>query len=164
MYHKFESSDGVPSYSKICKYENKEAMFTIARLASDSGTKRWCITATVPPNRQLAFYVAYAPSFVAVPPKKNWMIVQHDEKFLSSNYEARGLDQVPVITHEYDEKNQSKGIVGMQVEDKSSSNTISYSSSTRRSRATVRSTSTPRPTRNVTRSISNGRFRRRDRA
>eukprot|EP01083_Nonionella_stella_P290351 987983_1 len=47
-YHQFGSSDGVPAYSKIDSYKGKEAIFTIGRWKSESGLKKWCITATVP--------------------------------------------------------------------------------------------------------------------
>eukprot|EP00580_Thalassiosira_gravida_P014977 CAMPEP_0201664852 /NCGR_PEP_ID=MMETSP0494-20130426/6191_1 /ASSEMBLY_ACC=CAM_ASM_000839 /TAXON_ID=420259 /ORGANISM="Thalassiosira gravida, Strain GMp14c1" /LENGTH=277 /DNA_ID=CAMNT_0048143705 /DNA_START=257 /DNA_END=1088 /DNA_ORIENTATION=+ len=99
-YHRFEIIDGVPSYSKIESYEGKEAIFTIGRWNSnsndnsdnnndndndddnnnDSGTsssKKWHVTATIPHReKELAFYVAYAPSFARHPPSKNWMVVE----------------------------------------------------------------------------------------
>ncbi len=67
-YHRFEISDGVPSYSKIDLSDGKEALFTISRQSTNAGTKMWHITATIPRReRELAFYVAYAPSFVNEP-------------------------------------------------------------------------------------------------
>jgi len=148
-YHRFESSDGVPAYSKIESYEGKEAIFTIGRWNSNTGVKKWRITAAVPGGmdlctKQLAFYVAFAPSFVLHPPKKNWMIEEGGDLFLPPEYEGRGVHPVPVITHESD---ANSGIPGMQV----------ASTSSRKSRRrTVRSASTPRYTRSV-RSVSTER-------
>eukprot|EP00585_Thalassiosira_rotula_P003174 CAMPEP_0196133050 /NCGR_PEP_ID=MMETSP0910-20130528/2432_1 /TAXON_ID=49265 /ORGANISM="Thalassiosira rotula, Strain GSO102" /LENGTH=699 /DNA_ID=CAMNT_0041392731 /DNA_START=86 /DNA_END=2182 /DNA_ORIENTATION=+ len=111
-YHRFEIIDGVPSYSKIQSYEGKEAIFTIGRWNSDSNdddngnndndddnnngddnnnngnggttsSKKWHVTATIPHReKELAFYVAYAPSSARHPPSKNWMVVEGNEDFL----------------------------------------------------------------------------------
>eukprot|EP00571_Detonula_confervacea_P008126 CAMPEP_0172318372 /NCGR_PEP_ID=MMETSP1058-20130122/34731_1 /TAXON_ID=83371 /ORGANISM="Detonula confervacea, Strain CCMP 353" /LENGTH=314 /DNA_ID=CAMNT_0013033201 /DNA_START=34 /DNA_END=978 /DNA_ORIENTATION=- len=140
-YHRFESSDGVPAYSKIDSYEGKEAIFTIGRWKSDTGSKKWYTTATVPqgksPPKQIAFYVAYATSFVIHPPKKNWMVAEGGEP--SPDFEGRGILPGPVITHEYNDRGNGK-IMGMQV---------SKSTSTQGNRRNARSASTPRSTRFV---------------
>ena len=100
-YHKFEYSDGAPSFSKIDKYDGKESFFTIARYPVTRGNTKWCITCTIPPNRQLVFYVAYTTSFAKLPPQKSWLVVvkgsSNDE--LDGN-EGAGLQTVPMIMHE----------------------------------------------------------------
>ncbi|KAL7552732.1 hypothetical protein ACHAWF_015970 [Thalassiosira exigua] len=124
-YHRFESSDGVPAYSKIDMYGGKEAIFTIGRWKSGTGTKKWCISAIVPgrsgsQTNQYAFYVAYAPSFALAPPKKGWMVLEGGEPFLSTEFEGRGAHPVPSITHETESNNNSGNILGMQVTNASS--------------------------------------------
>ena len=100
-YHKFEYSDRVPSFSKIDKYDGKESFFTIARYPVTRGNTKWCITCTIPPNRQLVFYVAYTTSFAKLPPQKSWLVVvkgsSNDEL---DGYEGAGLQTVPMIMHE----------------------------------------------------------------
>ena len=169
-YHKFEYSDGVPSYSRIDKYEGKETMFTIGRYQSNNDTgssKKWYITATVPPNIQLAFYVAYAPSFVKHPPKKNWMTIT-DNGEPCDEYVGAGVRKVPVIEHEPDLQQQKQDVV--VVENSSGGggskkglvdNGSNTNSRTRGRLTSRRSASAPRKSiRDIERSLSQGRFRR----
>ena len=151
-YHRFEISDGVSSFSKIDTYEGREAIFTISRWdQSNTGSKKWCITGTVPPNKQLGFYVAYAPSFVRHPPLKNWMsITENGEP--SSDYIGQGNQNVPTIMHEPD---PYISIQNLPLSDESESK-----SSTRKGRQRRRSVSNPRSTRNVN-SASISRYRMR---
>ena len=118
-YHRFECSDGIPSYSKIGTFEGKEVMFTIGRWETNSGTKKWYITGTVPGGnrpKQYAYYVAYAPSRnVALPPEKGWMVVvDGNELFLAPKYKGAGIDPVPAIELESDEIRLTKSL-GMQI-------------------------------------------------
>jgi len=151
-YHRFEISDGVSSFSKIDTYEGKEAIFTISRWDQSDGSKKWCITGTVPPNKQLGFYVAYAPSFVRHPPLKNWMsITENGEP--SYDYIGQGNQNVPTLMHEPDPYISIQNlplINGREVINESASK-----SSTRKGRHR-RSVSNPRSTKNVDRSASTG--------
>lgn len=106
-YHRFDTSDGLPAYSKIDHYEGREAIFTIGRWKLESGSKarKWYITATIPqggksPPKHIAFYVAYAPSFVMHPPKKNWMVVEGLVGEPETDFEGRGILPGPAIAHE----------------------------------------------------------------
>jgi len=151
-YHRFEISDGVPSFSKIDTYEGREAIFTISRWdQSDTGSKKWCITGTVPPNKQLGFYVAYAPSFVRHPPLKNWMsITENGEP--SYDYIGQGNQNVPTIMHEPD---PYLSIQNLPLSVNNSKEGASKSS-TRKGRNRRRSVSNPRSIRNGDRSASTG--------
>ena len=148
-------------------------MFTIGRYQSNNdsttatGTsKKWYITATVPPNKQLAFYVAYAPSFVKHPPKKNWMTIT-DNGEPCDEYVGAGVRKVPVIEHEPDLQQQKQDVVensssGSSSKKKGSIDNSSHTNSRTRGRLTSRrSASAPRRSiRNIERSVSQGRFRR----
>jgi len=153
-YHRFEISDGVSSFSKIDTYEGKEAIFTIGRWDQSDGSKKWCITGTVPPNKQLGFYVAYAPSFVRHPPLKNWMsITENGEP--SYDYIGQGNQNVPTIMHEPD---PYLSIQNLPLSVNNSKEGASKSS-TRKGRNRRRSVSNPRSIRNGDRSASTGRYR-----
>mmetsp|Transcript_33047 Transcript_33047/g.69362 ORF Transcript_33047/g.69362 Transcript_33047/m.69362 type:complete len:264 (-) Transcript_33047:74-865(-) len=204
-YHRFEIIDGVPSYSKIQSYEGKEAIFTIGRWNSDSNdddngnndndddnnngddnnnngnggttsSKKWHVTATIPHReKELAFYVAYAPSSARHPPSKNWMVVEGNEDFLEEGrYEGRGVHPVPVIVPQHVETTteggvvaggdgSSGGIAGMQVANskrkkkkKKGGPSLSREDSTVRARIRQRSLSTQKSVRARSLSSSGG--------
>jgi len=120
VYSKFAESDGVPTYCKIAKYEGKEVMCNISRWQCNNGTCKWYLTATEPGGgsraKQLAFYVAYAPSFFNKPPRKNWMkCVDGEELFLSPEYKMCGIDPAPIMIIESDDASVSRRNLGRQI-------------------------------------------------
>mmetsp|Transcript_7665 Transcript_7665/g.16685 ORF Transcript_7665/g.16685 Transcript_7665/m.16685 type:complete len:409 (+) Transcript_7665:59-1285(+) len=166
-YVSFDSSDGVPAYSKIDSYNGKEVIFTIGRWKSDAGPKKWYITATAPGGRRkgssssssepnkFVFYVAYATSFAVHPPKKNWMVVEgrnDDDHTLPPEYEARGVPAAPLMTPEF----------GIDIKIGGSRPPGRDSKAPRNGRRKSRSVSTSKIMRNV-RSVSTDRFQSRGR-
>jgi len=120
VYSKFAESDGVPTYCKIAKIEGKEVMCNISRWKCINGTRKWYLTATEPGGgsraKQLAFYVAYAPSFFNKPPRKNWMkCVDGEELFLSPEYKMCGIDPAPIMIIESDDAIVSRRNLGRQI-------------------------------------------------
>ena len=120
VYSKFAESDGVPTYCKIAKIEGKEVMCNISRWQCNNGTRKWYLTATEPGGgsraKQLAFYVAYAPSFFNKPPRKNWMkCVDGEELFLSPEYKMCGIDPAPIMIIESDDASVSRRNLGRQI-------------------------------------------------
>jgi hypothetical protein len=101
-YLKFDSRDGVPTYSKIEKFEGYETMFTIGRWAAPNGTRKWYFTAIVPGqsrSMKSVFYVAYSSS--NVPPKDGWMVVNTDsDLFLTPEYLEKGVPALPKLEWE----------------------------------------------------------------
>ena len=104
-YLKFDSRDGVPTYSKIDNFESFETMFTIARWAATNGNRKWYITAIVPgqsPPVKSVFYVAYSSS--NIPPKEGWMVVDEgSDLFLTPEYTERGVQGAPKLDWEIDD-------------------------------------------------------------
>mmetsp|Transcript_9955 Transcript_9955/g.15106 ORF Transcript_9955/g.15106 Transcript_9955/m.15106 type:complete len:470 (-) Transcript_9955:141-1550(-) len=104
-YLKFDARDGVPTYSKIDKFESYETMFSIGRWSAANGNKKWYITAIVPgqsPPRKSVFYVAYSAS--NVPPKEGWMVVDEGfDLFLKPEYTEKGVPAAPKLEWEVDD-------------------------------------------------------------
>jgi len=104
-YLKFDARDGVPTYSKIDKFDSYETMFSIGRWAAANGNKKWYITAIVPgqsPPMKSVFYVAYSAS--NVPPKEGWMVVDEGfDLFLTPEYTERGVSAAPILEWEVDD-------------------------------------------------------------
>ena len=104
-YLKFDARDGVPTYSKIEKFESYETMFSIGRWTAANGNKKWYITAIVPgqsPPMKSVFYVAYSASYV--PPKEGWMVVDEGfDLFLTPEYKERGVATAPILEWEVDD-------------------------------------------------------------
>jgi len=104
-YLKFDARDGVPTYSKIDKFESYETMFTIGRWVAANGNRKWYITAIVPgqsPPMKSVFYVAYSAS--NVPPKEGWMVVDEGyDLFLTPEYKEKGVPAAPKLEWEVDD-------------------------------------------------------------
>lgn len=104
-YLKFDARDGVPTYSKIEKFDSYETMFSIGRWTAANGNKKWYITAIVPgqsPPMKSVFYVAYSAS--NVPPKEGWMVVDEGfDLFLTPEYKERGVSTAPILEWEVDD-------------------------------------------------------------
>lgn len=104
-YLKFDARDGVPTYSKIDKFESYETMFSIGRWAAPNGNKKWYITAIVPgqsPPMKSVFYVAYSAS--NIPPKEGWMVVDENfDLFLTPEYTEKGVPAAPKLEWEVDD-------------------------------------------------------------
>jgi len=104
-YLNFDARDGVPTYSKIEKFEGYETMFTIGRWAAANGNRKWYITAIVPgrsPAMKSVFYVAYSAS--NVPPKEGWMVVDEGfDLFLTPEYKEKGVPAAPTLEWETDD-------------------------------------------------------------
>ena len=98
-YLKFDSRDGVPTYSKIDKFDCHETMFTIGRWAATNGNRKWYITAIVPgqsPPMKSVFYVVYSAS--NVPPKEGWMVVDEGfDLFLTPEFKEKGVPDAPKL-------------------------------------------------------------------
>lgn len=120
VYHKFDTRDGVPCYSKIAKYEGKETMFNIGRWKVNNGVRKWYITgvrqdefsASGKKLKKLAFYYAYSNE--DLPPTEGWMeCTEGKETFLWPAYVARGcslgrsFEYPPPISLEREWRNNS---------------------------------------------------------